>query len=168
MIRGVGNWVPCELNPRDIECRFSREKLLQRPKKKKNERKGFLHQIVTDDEKWVHYDYPKRWATYEYPGLSLEDHTITISSAAKYAIYIFFVDHEIRGVSGDLLQRLRLSELETEAFLPNTDLEIFLILSFKWHFDVILDFALVQRMQCLKSDGPWSNSQRLVRQLSLL
>ncbi|UYV75354.1 hypothetical protein LAZ67_12003598 [Cordylochernes scorpioides] len=65
-------------------------------------------------------------------------------------------------------QRLRLSELETEAFLPNTDLEIFLILSFKWHFDVILDFALVQRMQCLKSDGPWSNSQRLVRQLALL
>ncbi|UYV75356.1 hypothetical protein LAZ67_12003601 [Cordylochernes scorpioides] len=30
-------------------------------------------------------------------------HTITISSAAKYAIYVFFVDHEIRGVSGDLL-----------------------------------------------------------------
>ncbi|UYV75357.1 hypothetical protein LAZ67_12003602 [Cordylochernes scorpioides] len=34
MIRGVGNWVPCELKPRDVECRFSREKLLQRPKKK--------------------------------------------------------------------------------------------------------------------------------------
>ncbi|UYV75333.1 hypothetical protein LAZ67_12003576 [Cordylochernes scorpioides] len=37
-------------------------------KKKKNERKGFLHQIVTGDEKWVNYDYSKRWATYEYPG----------------------------------------------------------------------------------------------------
>ncbi|UYV75331.1 hypothetical protein LAZ67_12003570 [Cordylochernes scorpioides] len=35
--------------------------------------------------------------------LSLEDHTITISSEAKYAIYVFFVDHEMRGVSGDLL-----------------------------------------------------------------
>ncbi|UYV75334.1 hypothetical protein LAZ67_12003577 [Cordylochernes scorpioides] len=33
MIRRVGNWVPCELKPRDVECRFSREKLLQRPKK---------------------------------------------------------------------------------------------------------------------------------------
>ncbi|UYV75332.1 hypothetical protein LAZ67_12003571 [Cordylochernes scorpioides] len=32
MIRRVGNWVPCELKPRDVECRFSREKLLQRPK----------------------------------------------------------------------------------------------------------------------------------------
>ncbi|UYV75344.1 hypothetical protein LAZ67_12003588 [Cordylochernes scorpioides] len=29
MIRRVGNWVPCELKPRDVECRFSREKLLQ-------------------------------------------------------------------------------------------------------------------------------------------
>ncbi|UYV75349.1 hypothetical protein LAZ67_12003593 [Cordylochernes scorpioides] len=35
--------------------------------------------------------------------VSLEDHAIPISSAAKYAIYVFFVDHEIRGVSGDLL-----------------------------------------------------------------
>ncbi|UYV75342.1 hypothetical protein LAZ67_12003585 [Cordylochernes scorpioides] len=67
IIRRVGNWVPYELKPRGVECRFSREKLLQRPKKK-NKRKGFLHQIVTDDEKWVHYDYPKRWATYGYPG----------------------------------------------------------------------------------------------------
>ncbi|UYV75340.1 hypothetical protein LAZ67_12003583 [Cordylochernes scorpioides] len=37
-----------------------------------------------------------------------------------------------------------------------------------WHFDVSLEFALVQRVQCLKFDGPWSNSQRLVRQLALL
>ncbi|UYV75337.1 hypothetical protein LAZ67_12003580 [Cordylochernes scorpioides] len=29
---------------------------------------GFLHEIVTGDEKWVHYDYPKRRATYGYPG----------------------------------------------------------------------------------------------------
>ncbi|UYV75348.1 hypothetical protein LAZ67_12003592 [Cordylochernes scorpioides] len=68
MIRRVGNWVPCELKPRDVECRFSREKLLQRPKKKKNERKGFLHRIVIGDERWVHHDYSKRCTTYGYPG----------------------------------------------------------------------------------------------------
>ncbi|UYV60703.1 hypothetical protein LAZ67_1001971 [Cordylochernes scorpioides] len=35
--------------------------------------------------------------------VGLEDHAITISSAVKYAIYVFFVDHEIRGVAGDPL-----------------------------------------------------------------
>ncbi|UYV75347.1 hypothetical protein LAZ67_12003591 [Cordylochernes scorpioides] len=68
MIRRVGNWVPCELKPKDVECRFSRENCSNIQKKKKKERKGFLHGIVTGDEKWVHYDYPKRWATYGYPG----------------------------------------------------------------------------------------------------
>lgn len=64
MIRKVGHWVPYELKPRDIERRFfTSEQLLQRHK-----RKGFLHRIVTGDEKWVHYDNPKRRATYGYPG----------------------------------------------------------------------------------------------------
>ncbi|UYV81669.1 hypothetical protein LAZ67_20001879 [Cordylochernes scorpioides] len=35
--------------------------------------------------------------------VDLEDHAITISSPAKHAIYVFFVDSEIRGVAGDLL-----------------------------------------------------------------
>ncbi|UYV80356.1 hypothetical protein LAZ67_18002623 [Cordylochernes scorpioides] len=35
--------------------------------------------------------------------VGLEDRAITISSAAKYAIYVFFVDREIRGVAGDPL-----------------------------------------------------------------
>lgn len=64
MIRKVGNWVPYELKPRDVERRFfACEQLLQRQK-----RKGFLHRIVTGDEKWVRYDNPKRRATYGYPG----------------------------------------------------------------------------------------------------
>ncbi|UYV68987.1 hypothetical protein LAZ67_6001900 [Cordylochernes scorpioides] len=58
IIRKVGNWVPYELKPRDFERRFfTCEQLLQRQK-----RKGFLNRIVTDDEKWVHYDYPKHQA----------------------------------------------------------------------------------------------------------
>lgn len=64
MIRKVGNWVPYELKPRDVERRFfTCEELLKRQK-----RKGFLNRIVTGDEKWIKYDNPKRRATYGYPG----------------------------------------------------------------------------------------------------
>ncbi|UYV70898.1 CNOT6L [Cordylochernes scorpioides] len=62
MIRKVGNWVPYELKPRNVEHHFfTHEQLFQRQK-----RKGVLHQIVTGDEKWVHYDNSKRRAMYEY------------------------------------------------------------------------------------------------------
>ena len=55
MIQKQGNWIPYELTPRNVECRFSTcEMLLTRHK-----RKGFLHRIVTGDEKWIHYDKPK-------------------------------------------------------------------------------------------------------------
>ena len=47
MIQKQGNWVPYELKPRNVERRFSIcEMLLVRHK-----RKGFLHRIVTGDEK---------------------------------------------------------------------------------------------------------------------
>ncbi|GBP64419.1 Mariner Mos1 transposase [Eumeta japonica] len=47
MIQKQGYWVPYELNPRDVErCLFTCEQLLARQK-----RKGFLHCIVTGDEK---------------------------------------------------------------------------------------------------------------------
>ncbi|UYV79986.1 hypothetical protein LAZ67_18001276 [Cordylochernes scorpioides] len=35
--------------------------------------------------------------------VNLENHAITISSAAKHAIYVFFVDREMRGIYGDPL-----------------------------------------------------------------
>ena len=48
MIQKEGNWVPYELKPRAIEQRlFTCEQLLERQR-----RKGFLHRIVTGDEKW--------------------------------------------------------------------------------------------------------------------
>ena len=56
MIQTQGHYVPYELKPRDVERRFvTCELLLQRQK-----RKGFLHLIVIGDEKWIHYDNPKR------------------------------------------------------------------------------------------------------------
>ena len=58
------NWVPHELKPRDVERRFCiSELLLERHKKK-----SFLHRIVTGDEKWIHYDNPKRKKLYVKPG----------------------------------------------------------------------------------------------------
>ena len=39
------------------------EMLLERHKKK-----SFLHRIVTGDEKWIHYDNPKREKSYVKPG----------------------------------------------------------------------------------------------------
>lgn len=60
MVQKQGNWVPHELKPRDVERRFlMSEMLLQRHK-----RKRFLHRIITGDEKWIHYDNPKRRKAY--------------------------------------------------------------------------------------------------------
>ncbi|GBP06744.1 Mariner Mos1 transposase [Eumeta japonica] len=54
MIQKQGYWVPYELKPRDVERHlFACEQLLSRQR-----RKGFLHRIVTGNEKWVHYDNP--------------------------------------------------------------------------------------------------------------
>ena len=56
MIQKKGHRVPYELKSRDVERRFvTCEQLLQRQK-----RKAALHLIVTGDEKWIHYDNPKR------------------------------------------------------------------------------------------------------------
>lgn len=53
-----------ELKSRDVERRFLMcELLLQRQK-----RKCFLHRIITGDEKWIHYDNPKRKKSWGMPG----------------------------------------------------------------------------------------------------
>ncbi|GFT02891.1 mariner Mos1 transposase [Trichonephila clavipes] len=55
IIQKQGNWMPYELKPRDDErLLFACEQLLARQR-----REGFLHRIVTCDEKWVRYDNPK-------------------------------------------------------------------------------------------------------------
>jgi len=64
MIQKQGNWVPYELKPRNVERRFfTCEMLLARHK-----RKGFLHRVVTGDEKWIHYDNPKKKKSWGPPG----------------------------------------------------------------------------------------------------
>lgn len=66
MIQKEGNWLPYELKPRDVERRkLTCELLIQRQK-----RKGFLHRVVTGDEKWIRYDNPKRKKSWCKPGES--------------------------------------------------------------------------------------------------
>ena len=59
-IRKQGNWVPHELKPRDVERRFCMSEMLPERHKKNS----FLHRVVTDDEKWIHYDNHKRKKSY--------------------------------------------------------------------------------------------------------
>lgn len=86
MVRKVGHWVPYELKPRDVERRFfTCEQLLERHK-----RKSFLHRIVTGDEKWVHYDNPKRRATYGYPGHASVSTTVQNIHGLKLMLCIWW------------------------------------------------------------------------------
>lgn len=63
-IQKQGYWLPHELQQRDVERRFfTCEMLLARQK-----RKGFLHRIVTGDEKWIRFDNPKRKKSWVKPG----------------------------------------------------------------------------------------------------
>ena len=56
MIQKQGNWMSYELKPKDVERQFfTCEQLIQR-----QQRKDFLHRIVTEDEKWIFYDNPKK------------------------------------------------------------------------------------------------------------
>lgn len=63
-IQKVGKWVPHELNERQMEKRKTVcEMLLLR-----HERKGFLHRVVTGDEKWIYFQNPKRKKSWVTPG----------------------------------------------------------------------------------------------------
>ena len=62
-IQKPGNWIPHELKPRDVERRFCMSEILLESHKKKL----FLHRIVTGDEKWIHYDNPKRKKSHVKP-----------------------------------------------------------------------------------------------------
>ncbi|UYV76653.1 SETMAR [Cordylochernes scorpioides] len=64
MVQKQGNWVPYELKPGNIERRICTCELLL----KRQNQKGFLHRIVTGDEKWIHYDNPKRRKSSGKPG----------------------------------------------------------------------------------------------------
>jgi len=47
----------------------------------RHKRKSFLHRIVTGDEKWIHYDNPKKRKSWELSG----QHRFNIDSQAEYS-----------------------------------------------------------------------------------
>ena len=65
-IQKMRKWVPHELNKRQQENRKTIcEMLLARYK-----RKSFFHRIVTDDEKWIYFENPKRKRSWVISGKS--------------------------------------------------------------------------------------------------
>ena len=74
--------MPYELEPKVVERRFfTCEQLIQR-----QQRKSFLHQIVTGDEKWIFYDKKKKY--YAKPDQSTID--LNINTTAEHS---WFEDH---------------------------------------------------------------------------
>ena len=85
-IQKPGNCVLHELKPRDVERRFfMSEMLLERHKKK-----WFLHRVVTGDEKWIHYDNPKRKKSYVKPGQPAKTTSKPNIYGAKVMLSIFW------------------------------------------------------------------------------
>ena len=77
--------MPYELKPRDIEKRFfTCEQLIQRQQKK-----GFLHRIVTRDEKWIFYDNHKKKKYYAKSIVAID---LNINTTAEH---LWFEDHAL-------------------------------------------------------------------------
>ncbi|KAG5315562.1 MOS1T transposase, partial [Pseudoatta argentina] len=56
MIQKQGHWVPYELKPRTTASTAEKKRFFA------------SHRIVTGDEKWIHYDNPKRRKSWGKPG----------------------------------------------------------------------------------------------------
>ena len=56
IVQKEGNWMPYKLKERNMERRLVICEMLHQ----RQQRKDFLHRIITGDEKWIYYDNPKR------------------------------------------------------------------------------------------------------------
>ncbi|GBO09233.1 Mariner Mos1 transposase [Araneus ventricosus] len=94
MIQKQCQRVTYQLKPRDVERRlFACEQLLHRQK-----RKGYLPRIVTGDEKWIHYDNPKRRESW-----GLVQPRINIVGKAKCPWFQASVQHLVGSAGRNLL-----------------------------------------------------------------
>ncbi|KAG5313031.1 MOS1T transposase, partial [Pseudoatta argentina] len=63
MIQKQGHWVPYELKPRTTASTAEKKRFFA------------SHRIVTGDEKWIHYDNPKRRKSWGKPGADRRFHS---------------------------------------------------------------------------------------------
>ncbi|KAG5322866.1 MOS1T transposase, partial [Pseudoatta argentina] len=69
MIQKQGHWVPYELKPRTTASTAEKKRFFA------------SHRIVTDDEKWIHYDNPKRRKSWGKPGHASTSSLYLVGSA---------------------------------------------------------------------------------------
>jgi len=86
IIQKQGNWVPYELKSRDVERRFfTCEQLIQT-----QQRKDFLHRIVTGDEKWIFYDSKKK-KYYAKPIVAIDLNTNTTAEHPWFEDHVLYL-----------------------------------------------------------------------------
>ncbi|KAG5307760.1 MOS1T transposase, partial [Pseudoatta argentina] len=69
MIQKQGHWVPYELKPRTTASTAEKKRFFA------------SHRIVTGDEKWIHYDNPKRRKSWGKPGHASTSSLYLVGSA---------------------------------------------------------------------------------------
>ncbi|KAG5318678.1 MTND dioxygenase, partial [Pseudoatta argentina] len=67
MIQKQGHWVPYELKPRTTASTAEKKRFFA------------SHRIVTGDEKWIHYDNPKRRKSWGKPGINHLNYEVDIT-----------------------------------------------------------------------------------------
>lgn len=81
-IQKEGRWVPHELTERQQENRRTMcELLLER-----QQRKSFMHRIITGDEKWIYFDNPKRKRSWTDPGKAPKGVTVHMVGSEGYFV----------------------------------------------------------------------------------
>jgi len=88
------------MKSRNIEKQFfTCEQLIQR-----QQRKSFLHRIVTGDEKWIFYDNPKKKKYYAKPGQSLPSTSTSISRPSWFEDHVLYLVGPKRSCYYELLK----------------------------------------------------------------